>query len=128
MSRIFGFGAERIELPATASRQDVIRQRTVMLARCLNMGTTVAFVGAGCSIALGYPGWKTFVLHAIAAMKSTIASRGAEYASDAARIEQLQEQVDRSTSLTSDEYLVMLGICQRVANRMRDDGHGDPYA
>lgn len=129
MNRIFGFGAERIELPPTASRDDVIRQRTVMLARCLNMGTTVAFIGAGCSIALGYPDWKAFVRDALAAMQSALGpNRGAEHIAEAVRLDDLQAQIEHATSLTSDDYLVMLSICQRISKRLAEEDRGDPYA
>src|SRR3954466_11115187 len=109
MSRIFGFGAERIPLPPTARREDVIAQRTVMLARCLNMKTTVAFIGAGCSMALGYPDWQGLVAGAIAAMRAALKSRGeADDSVDAARLASLAALAAAAPSLTSDDYLVIL--------------------
>src|SRR5437588_9878379 len=108
MGRIFGFGAERVELPPTASRHDVIERRTVALARCLNMRTTVAVVGAGCSMALGYPDWLELVRGAVTKMQEALVSRSEPAdAADRARLTDLSTRIGSAESLTTDDYLVI---------------------
>ncbi|HYM75661.1 MAG TPA: SIR2 family protein [Candidatus Dormibacteraeota bacterium] len=46
------------DLPSWKARE---RHTRKMLSRALDLGTTVAFVGAGCSAALGYPDWANLV-------------------------------------------------------------------
>ncbi|HSY51749.1 MAG TPA: SIR2 family protein [Thermoanaerobaculia bacterium] len=124
MNRIVGFGAERIALPATAGYEEVIERRMVMLARCLNMKTTVAFVGAGCSLPLGYPDWDGLTRGAAAAMLAALASRReTRYAAVAQRL----AQVETRAVLATDEFLAILGFCQRISDSLNSDGHGDPY-
>ena len=69
MEERVGFGAHKLELKPGASREDRIRRTRDMLSRVLNLRTTVAFVGAGCSVPLGYPTWSEFakllVAHAL---------------------------------------------------------------
>lgn len=60
MREIYRFGAERIDRPRGTPRAEVIRRNRMMLARALNLHTTVAFAGAGCSVPLGYPVWRDF--------------------------------------------------------------------
>jgi len=124
MNRIIGFGAERIELPATASYEDVIERRTVMLARCLNMKTTVAFVGAGCSLPLGYPDWDGLTRGAAAAMRAALESRNeGKYATARERFARIATR----PALATEEFLVILGFCQKISESLNTEGHGDPY-
>ena len=60
MDERVGFGAHKIELKWDATREDRIHRASAMLSRVLNLRSTVAFVGAGCSVPLGYPTWTQF--------------------------------------------------------------------
>lgn len=125
MGRIVGFGAERVPLPATAGHEDVMERRMVMLARCLNMKTTVAFLGAGCSLPLGYPDWEALTRGAAAALQTALAPRQeAGYAAATQRL----AHVSMRGSLSTDEFLVILGFCQRISKSLKTEGHGDPYS
>jgi tetratricopeptide (TPR) repeat protein len=124
MGRIVGFGAERIELPVTASYAEVIERRMVMLARCLNMKTTVAFIGAGCSIPLGYPDWGGLTRGAAAAVQAALAARNeTRYAGAIARC----AHAARRPTLAADEFLAILGFCQKVSESLSSEGLGDPF-
>jgi tetratricopeptide (TPR) repeat protein len=128
MNRIVGFGVERGELPATATRAEVIEQRMEILAHCLSMRTTVAFVGAGCSLSLGYPDWPSLARKAIAKTQEALASRNeTEYAAAAARLAQYGFATNGSECLNTDQFLVRLGFCQRISEKLEADGHGNPY-
>ena len=124
MGRIVGFGAERIALPATAGYEEEIERRMVMLARCLNMKTTVAFVGAGCSLPLGYPDWDGLTRGAAAAIQAALAARNeAKYAAAAARCAHAATR----SALTPEEFLAILGFCQKISESLNAEGCGDPY-
>jgi tetratricopeptide (TPR) repeat protein len=128
MSRIVGFGAERIKLPPTSSREEVIEQRMGMLARCLNMRTTVAFVGAGCSRPFGYPDWNGFARDAVANMYAVLASRTeTKYTAVAARFAQMVARANGTQPPSSDDLLAALGYCQKISRELAEDGCGDPY-
>lgn len=117
MQKIFGFGAERIEpLPGTP-REELIARNRMMLARALNLRTTVAFVGSGCSAALGYPVWRTFTL---AVVRSTIAAVGtcrgmAGADATLARLQRFETQLQCPGAIATRDLLFSIGICQSVA-------------
>ncbi|HEX8155380.1 MAG TPA: SIR2 family protein, partial [Thermoanaerobaculia bacterium] len=129
MSRIVGFGAERIEPPVHATREEIIYRRRVMLARCLNLKTAVAFLGAGCSVPLGYPRWPAFahgVLKATAdALEQTTDPHNREYR---AQIEQMSARLTAAEKPAAPDLLFYLGRCQRIATALRKSGITDPYA
>jgi len=128
MGRIVGFGAERIKLPLTASREEVIEQRMGMLARCLNMRTTVAFIGAGCSRPFGYPDWNGFARDAVTNMYSVLASRTeTKYTALAQRFAQIVARASGPPPPSSDDLLAALGYCQKISRELAEDGGGDPY-
>ncbi|HSK74882.1 MAG TPA: SIR2 family protein [Thermoanaerobaculia bacterium] len=69
------FGAHKLPPPPGAPREDWVRHRQDMLSRVLNMGTTIAVVGSGCTAPLGYPTWQEFtkgLVEAIAAALLTL--------------------------------------------------------
>src|SRR5687767_10959751 len=129
MARIVGFGAERIKLPAHATREEIIEARQVMLARCLNLKTTVAFLGAGCSVPLGYPRWRDFArgaVHATVEVLSVMTERhDREYL---AQLSQIAERLASSPAPGSADLLFYLGRCQRISRDLARRGMGDPYA
>ena len=128
MARIVGFGAERIDLPPTASREDVIEQRMGMLARCLNMRTTVAFIGSGCSRPFGYPGWSEFARDTVTEMHSIVTSRSeTKFASLAPQLAQIAIRINESPPPSTDELMAALGYCQKISEEIERDGGGTPY-
>lgn len=75
MEKRVGFGAHKLDLEPGATREERICRARDMLSRVLNLRTAVAFVGAGCSVPLGYPTWSQFakllVAHAIESSPSS---------------------------------------------------------
>jgi tetratricopeptide (TPR) repeat protein len=62
----FAFGAHKMPHQPGADRAERSRRNEHMLCRALNLGTVVAFVGAGCSAAFGYPNWARFAREMLA--------------------------------------------------------------
>jgi tetratricopeptide (TPR) repeat protein len=60
LSDYVAFGAHKLPPTRIADRDERIRSYEHMLCRALNLRTVVAFVGAGCSAAFGYPNWEEF--------------------------------------------------------------------
>src|SRR5258708_11344081 len=58
----YAFGAHKAPLPASTDPQVRVRRYEHMLCRTLNLRALVAFVGAGCSAAFGYPTWEGLAL------------------------------------------------------------------
>src|SRR5690348_6258687 len=63
------FAIHKKSLPPITSPDERSERARQMLARTLVMGTTVGFVGAGCSVPLGFPTWTGF---ATSVVKKTI--------------------------------------------------------
>lgn len=130
MTRIVGFGAERIELPPHASREAVDERRRVMLARCLNLQTTVAFIGSGCSAPLGYPRWVEFTCGAVQATAASLrASPHPHYSEYRSRLDGIESRLAKDASPTTPDMLFYLGLCQRIGRDLeKEHGTPDPYA
>lgn len=93
-----------------------------MLARALNLGTTVAFVGAGCSIPLGYPTWTNLAkelvdhtLEALAKIENAIAS------SDREQLDRFKTRLESGENLRSETLMFIMGLCKRALH-----DHGGP--
>jgi len=68
------FGAART-LPEDWPAEELDRRSQEMLCRVLNIGTTVAFVGAGASACVGYPSWDGLIAEALQAAEAHKESR-----------------------------------------------------
>src|ERR1700687_1545569 len=114
MEERVGFGAHKIELKPGATREERFHRSRAMLSRVLNLRTTVAFVGAGCSVPLGYPTWtevaKLLVAHAI----ETCQSASYDYRdADSRMLERFQTQL-HSGVVRPHQILFILGECKKV--------------
>src|SRR5690242_14946788 len=109
-----GFGAHKIELKWGATREDRIRRARDMISRVLNLRSTVAFVGAGCSVPLGYPTWTKFarllVAHALEICPSLPNDSRTTYTNLLVRF---QEQLE-SGSVRPHQIMFILGECKKV--------------
>jgi tetratricopeptide (TPR) repeat protein len=115
---ILGFGAERIQPPADASRADLVERRRMMLARALNLKTTVAFIGSGCSAAFGYPDWRRFALiivtETLQRLKTLSPSQSRDLNDFRKRL-----RTDKDDG-TERELMHYLGYCQNLAETHDD--------
>lgn len=117
MEERVGFGAYKLELKPGATRDERIRRSRDMLSRVLNLGTTVAFVGAGCSIPLGYPSWKTLAkLLAACATETLQASALPSKSADMNMLGRLQQQL-MSDDIRPHQIMFILGECKRIFER-----------
>jgi tetratricopeptide (TPR) repeat protein len=71
----FAFGAHKMPHKRGADREERSIRNEHMLCRALNLKTVVAFVGAGCSAAFGYPTWETFASEMIELTASVAPSK-----------------------------------------------------
>lgn len=109
-----GFGAHKIELKWGAPREDRIRRARDMVSRVLNLRSTVAFVGAGCSVPLGYPTWSQFakllVAYAIENCPSLPNDSRTSYTNVLARFRDELE----SGAVRPHQIMFILGECKKV--------------
>jgi hypothetical protein len=114
MEKRVGFGAHKLELKWGATREDRIQRARDMLSRVLNLRSTVAFVGAGCSVPLGYPTWKQFakllVAHTIENCPSLPGDSKTSYLNLLLRF---QTQLE-SESIRPHQIMFILGECKKV--------------
>jgi tetratricopeptide (TPR) repeat protein len=92
-----------------------------MLAHALNQGTTVAVVGTGCSIPLGYPSWKSFATDLIDQTLDGATGDGGQR-------ERLLRFKDRlSSGQWADSRMLMfsIGVCKRLLGG--DSAEDNPY-
>jgi tetratricopeptide (TPR) repeat protein len=127
MEQIAGFGIERFPLQPHASRDERETRSRIMLARALNLRTTVAFIGSGCSSPLGYPTWHGLVKQIIEKTKSAVAAlpetpeRLREITS---RLNEIEARVSSGERLASRDLIFYLGFCQSI---MSTDDSSDPF-
>lgn len=114
MELILEFGAERFPLPPKASRKDRIARSKAMLARALNVGNVVAFVGSGCSAPLGYPTWKGMVTDVV----QWTARRHRRDKIFAPRLGEMQERLHSGDAIASRDLIFYLGFCQSILGQI----------
>jgi tetratricopeptide (TPR) repeat protein len=105
-----GFGVHKLRLKPGASREQRLERSKQMLARVLNLRTTVAFVGSGCSVPLGYPSWQKFTCDVVTHTLNSVA----DGATVKERLERFERQLSGDNKVGSDSLLFMLGVCQRA--------------
>ncbi len=100
-----------------------------MLARALNLGNTVAFVGAGCSIPLGYPTWRglaqELVEHTLGALAELESDPQAQ--ADACRLMGFQTRLESTESLPSETLMFFIGLCRQMLGPTRFPAPTNPY-
>ena len=80
-----------------------------MFFRCLDLGTTVAFVGAGCSTPLGYDRWGPLIGSLI---DKTLEGLGND-ANDRTRLDGFRTRLEGNEQIDDDVLLHMAGVCRR---------------
>ena len=117
-SRKTGLGAYRLPLPAEASWEDRMQRNSEMLSRVLNLRTTVAFIGAGCSIPLGYPSWGKMTLTLVEAILSAFSDHpnSKNFDQELRRLKRLKKKLGSQSSISVD-LMFYIGLCKQLADR-----------
>lgn len=127
MARTVSLGAHRLPPAPDAPRKERIQRSREMLAHALTQGTTVAVVGSGCSIPLGYPSWRGFATELIdrclAATGSTSRTLVAETHHE--RLLRFQVRLTSTEPVPSQALMFMIGVCKRLFADSR--AQEDPY-
>lgn len=107
MTEPVALAAHRLPPVPDASREERLRRSREMLAHALTQGSTVAVVGSGCSVPLGYPSWKGFAAEIV---DRTLA------AFDGGQRERLLRFKSRlgASRVDSQELMFMIGACKRL--------------
>jgi len=114
MEKRVGFGAHKLELKWGATREDRIQRAREMLSRVLNLRSTVAFVGAGCSVPLGYPTWKQFAKLLVAhTLENCPSLPGDSTTSHSNLLRRFQLQLESQT-IRPHQIMFILGECKKV--------------
>jgi tetratricopeptide (TPR) repeat protein len=117
MEERVGFGAHKLELKPGATREDRLRRSRAMLSRALNLRTTVAFAGAGCSVPLGYPTWIEFAKLMVARAIETCQSSSHNYGiTDSSMLERFHAQL-QAGSTKPHQIMFILGESKKVFER-----------
>ena len=117
MEERVGFGAHKIDLKPGATREERLHRSRAMLSRVLNLRTTVAFVGAGCSVPLGYPTWAELAKLLVAqAIEICQPSSHDSRTTDSRMLERFQEQL-QSGPVKSHQIMFILGECKKIFER-----------
>src|SRR5690348_2652284 len=103
-----------------------------MLSRALNLRTTVAFVGAGCSADLGYPTWTQLAGDAVNEATRALAranKRSGESMATLARLQQrFQERekipLEERPKIPSPDLLHIFGLCERALSEVSEEKRG----
>jgi tetratricopeptide (TPR) repeat protein len=114
MQQILAFGAERFPLDPKATFSEREERSRIMLHRALNLRTTIAFVGSGCSSPLGYPSWLQLVRDVIG---FTI-SQGGWDGETMQRLRAFEKRLRRP--VVARNVIFYLGFCQTLLDRNRE--------
>src|ERR1700692_1940421 len=115
LSDHYAFGAHKMPRPTLEAPGERKRWSEHMLCRALNLGTVVAFVGAGCSRPFDYPSWSKF---ASKILDKTLALNPPGYSATLERYKTLlRKRTRRPEELTS-----LIGTCKSLllANNHED--------
>lgn len=127
MARVVSLGAHRLPLPPGASREERLDRSREMLAHALTQGTTVAVVGTGCSMPLGYPSWQEFAGELVDRSLEVLAAVGGVAVStdQRERLLRFQARLSSPDVVDSRELMFIVGVCKRLfAGRRAEDS---PY-
>lgn len=118
MDERIGFAVHKLPPNPWASPEERLELNRQMLARVLNLHTLVAFVGAGCSVPLGYPTWQQMALNILSnAAKEFQRYPDNKSASEVGRLRRFQAQLSNASVIDTDQILFMLGVCQKMVQR-----------
>jgi hypothetical protein len=103
-----------LPLSPGASLEERAHHSRQMLLRALNLKTTIAVVGSGCSVPLGYPAWTEFTRDIIRKSISVV-SPGSR---DEGRLRGYIDALEASDKLQrTDLMMSFIGVCQEVLKR-----------
>lgn len=103
-------------MPPDASREERLERGREMLAHALSQGTTVAVVGTGCSMPLGYPSWQAFAAELVDRSFEALSATGQAAATEVqrARLVRFQEKLASPVQVDSRELMFIIGVCKRL--------------
>ena len=121
-----GFGVHKLDPKPDASREERLQRSKQMLARVLNLRTTIAFIGSGCSAPLGYPTWKELTARVVKRTQDEVKNLSALEPA-AGKLGRFRKQLRTQDGIKADQLLFMLGVCQRVFEQKYGDGGRSVY-
>jgi tetratricopeptide (TPR) repeat protein len=127
VARYVALGAHRLPPAPDASREERLERSREMLAHALCQETTVAVVGSGCSVPLGYPSWKGFAAELIDRTLAVLAGRQ-PIEGDGSQREQLlriQRRLVSTPRPDSEDLMFSIGVCKRLLGG--DSPEDNPY-
>ncbi|HUR79716.1 MAG TPA: SIR2 family protein [Thermoanaerobaculia bacterium] len=120
MAEIYGFGAERIDPRAGATRGERQKRSRMMLSRALNLRTLVAFVGSGVSVPLGYPSWHEFAEGMLHATRKALESLGRRKDDNLHRLAEIERRL-KKRNVEPRHLQFYIGLCRRLSKTMPED-------
>jgi tetratricopeptide (TPR) repeat protein len=98
---------------AKLPRAERLQRSREMLLRALSLETTIAFVGSGCSVPLGYPTWRELALSLV---RATLGQH-----TDNVRCQNLEARLSKPPSgrpprpaPTSEEMMFAISVCRQI--------------
>ncbi|HEY0514044.1 MAG TPA: SIR2 family protein [Thermoanaerobaculia bacterium] len=107
------FAAHMLPLPSGVDAEARTRHSRQMLFRALNLKTTIAVVGSGCSVPLGYPTWSGFTEQVLS---ETIQALG-DASGDAGRLTEYARALKDAPRSQENSMMLFIGACQEVLER-----------
>lgn len=116
MAGTVSLGAHRLPPAPGASREERLRRNREMLAHALTQGTTVAVVGSGCSIPLGYPSWRDLAAEVVDRSLEALGDGGGAVAETGRhdRLLRFRDRLASGDAVESPELMFMIGACKRI--------------
>lgn len=115
--RYVRFGAHKQRPPRWSNRDERQLHSIDMLCRVLNMRTTVAVVGSGCTIPLGYPTWEGFacgLVDRVADGLAGVTDAGDELGRFREYQATLKSRTDRKEKIEAESLMFYINACQKV--------------
>lgn len=119
-----GFFEQKHAVESAALPEERRIHNLALLSRALNMGTTVAFIGAGCSAPLSYPTWRQFARITVANTLAALDGRGVrkELKANRLRLHRFEEQLKPEDGAPF-QYPLILSTCQRILTEINPDAY-----
>lgn len=119
-------GVHHLGFDGALTESEIEHRTKQMLARCLNMGNVIAFVGSGVSTAYGYPDWSTFTQSIIGYTLERARDGGIAPTEDEIKV--LDAAQDYATAAepsaaAADANLLMLDLCDELFARRGKKDH-----
>lgn len=120
MSGPCSLGPHRLSLPRGAGRDARIARSRERLFRALTLRTTVAFVGAGCSVPLGYPRWDRMALDLTARTLNVVRGHPSDVKrwSEVDILEAFVSRLEEGEPARAVELMFVIGLCQTLAKEL----------